>query len=691
MTFSYNWLQSFFEKKLPKPEELAELLTRHAFEVSEVKKVSGDFVLDIDVLSNRGHDCLCHLGMARELSVILEQKLISQKCEKLRTKKGELKPIELKINCPGLVLRYSALLLEGVKISQSPQWLKKRLETVGIRSINNIVDLTNFVMMELGQPLHVFDYDKILGQKMILRKSKKGEEVITLDGVARTLDEGTEGTLVIEDKDRLIDLVGIMGGKLSEIDSKTKNIVLQAGNFDRRSIYQATKKLRHFTDAANIYIHGIDPNLTIPALERVYFLLKKLGAEKITQVIDIYPQKVLPKKIKLDLDYVEKLLGMRIPEKEIKNILRRLGFKITHQLINSSTHQLLIEVPTFRLDISIPEDLIEEIGRIYGYQKIKSAFPTAALIPPKRNLKIFWEDRVKDILKEAGFTEVYNYSFISEDAQRIFGNGNLVELENPISLDFKYLRPSLIPNLVKNVKKNQAHFAEMKIFELGKTFRKLTTYNLQLTTKNLKVIEKKMLTAVITSEAFYQLKGVVDLLLEKLGISNAWYDEYQPTPEESQISLWHPKKCAEIKIGQEEIGFLGEISSGVLENLKIAGKVVVFDIDFEKLEKLASEEHEYQPISSYPAAIRDIAILVSRNVRVEEVLNVIETAGGKLIRDIDLFDIYEGEEIQEGKKNLAFHIIYQAEDRTLSSEEIDNIQQKIIAALEENPEWEVRK
>jgi phenylalanyl-tRNA synthetase beta chain len=200
-----------------------------------------------------------------------------------------------------------------------------------------------------------------------------------------------------------------------------------------------------------------------------------------------------------------------------------------------------------------------------------------------------------------------------------------------------------------------------------------------------------MLSGLITGEAFYQLKGVVDLLLNKLGISNIWYDEYQPTPEESQISLWQPKKCAEIKIGQEEIGFLGEISSSVLEVLKIDGKVVVFDIDFEKLEKLASEEHEYQPISPYPAAVRDIAILVPRNVRVEEVLNVIEAAGGKLIRDIDLFDIYEGEEIQEGKKNLAFHIIYQAEDRTLSSEEIDNIQQKIIAALEENPEWEVRK
>lgn len=692
MLFSYNWLQSFFNAHLPKPKELADLLAMHVFEVGGIKKVGGDYVLDIDVLSNRGHDCLCHFGMAREISAILNQKLNFPKNEKLKAKKGEFQPIKLKINCPELVPRYSAIVVEGVKISKSPLWLKKRLEAVGIRSINNIVDLTNFVMLEIGQPLHAFDYDKILGQKMILRQSKKGEKIITLDGIKRDLDEGV---LIIEDEKRVIDLVGIMGGKLSEIDAKTKNIVLQAGNFDRRNVYQATKKVGHSTEASNIYIHGIDPNLTIPGLERTYFLLKKLGGGKITQLIDIYPQKVLPKKIKLDLGYVEKLLGIKISEKEIKNILKRLEFKLNEVKPRS----IRVEIPTFRLDISIPEDLIEEIGRIYGYQKIKPVFPIASLIPPKRNLERFWENIAKDILKEAGFTEVYNYSFISQDDAKIFKEKNLIEVENPVSAEQRYLRPSLIPNLLKNVQKNQIPTKilvggkEIKIFELGKIFRKLKTKNekLKTITQNLKLTEKRMFSGVITGDGFYEAKGVIDLLLNKLGISNVWYDEYQPTSEESKLSIWRQKRCAEIKTDQEEIGFLGEISPKIIEALKIVARVVVFDIDFEKLQKLTSEEQGYQPISPYPAAIRDIAVLVPMFVRVEEVLNKVEAAGGKIIRDIDLFDIYEGEEIPEGKKNLAFHIIYQAEDRTLSSEEIDEIQQKIIDALEEDPDWEVRK
>jgi len=382
----------------------------------------------------------------------------------------------------------------------------------------------------------------------------------------------------------------------------------------------------------------------------------------------------------LDLDYTQRLLGVEIPKVEIKKILKRLGFTVAEV----GPRQIEVKVPTFRLDISIPEDLIEEIGRIYDYQKIPSVFPVANLIPPNRNLDIFWEDRIRDVLKAAGFSEVYNYSFISEKDVQLFPLSTslgCLELKNPTSLDFKYLRPSLIPNLLKNTEKNQPNFGEIRIFELGKIFRKI---------KN-KLEEKRALTGLITGEAFYQLKGVVDLLLQKLGISNVWYDSYEPTPEESQFSIWHPKKCAEVKINQEEVGFLGEISPKILENLKIKSRVVIFDIDFEKLARLASEEHEFRPISKFPAAVRDIAVLVPVQVRVEEVLNKIEAAGSQFLIDVDLFDIYEGEEIPEGKKNLAFHIVYQAEDRTLSSKEIDETHQKIIKALEENLERQVRK
>ncbi|MFC1663594.1 phenylalanine--tRNA ligase subunit beta [Patescibacteria group bacterium] len=687
MIFSYNWLQSFFKKKLPKPEKLAELLNMKAFEVEGVKKSGSDWTLDIDVLANRVSDCQNHRGMAREIAAITRQNLKSLEKKKLNKVKGNTRPISLKILCPRLIPRFSAIVIEGVKVAPSPQWLKRRLKTVGIRSINNIVDLTNFVMLETGQPLHAFDYDKIKEQRMVLRLSKKGENLTTLDGVKRKLEKGI---LVVEDKNRLIDLVGVVGGKLSEISSKTKNIVLQAGNFDRWTIYQATKKTNCLTEAANIYIHDIDPNLTIPTLERVFLLLQKMGGGKIVQIIDIYPKKRFSKKIKLDLNYLEKLLGIKIPEKEIIGILKSLEFKAK----KSSKDCFLVEIPSWRLDISISEDLIEEIGRIYGYEKIKPVFPTACLVPPKRNEEILWENISKNTLKEAGFSEVYNYSFISQGQADIFNYKakDLIEIKNPASIEQKYLRPSQIHNLLKGVKENFKYFNQLKIFELGKIFIEKQRM------KNVEKLEKKMLSGLIAekqkdskSNGFYELKGIMDLLLNKLGISNIYYDDYQPTPEESKFSTWHPKKCAEIKVNNEEIGFLGEISPRILEDLEIEGNVVLFDLNFEKLAKLSSEEHEYRPISSFPAAVRDLALLVPRGTKVVEVLNIINRAGGSLILDIDLFDIYEGEEIPDGKKNLAFHIVFQSKIKTLSSKEIDKIQQKIIKNLEENPEWQVRK
>lgn len=671
MNFSYNWLQSFFNKKLPNPAKLAEILTLRAFEVKDVQKSGKDWILDIDVLPNRGPDCSSHFGMAREISAILANKLDPLLTEKLQTIKNQTRPINIKIQPKTLKLvpRYSAILIEDIKIQPSPQWLKEKLEAVGLRAINNIVDLTNYVMLEMGQPLHAFDYDKIWDQKIVLRQSRRGEKLITLDDREHDLEKDM---LVIEDKKRLIDLAGIMGGKLAEIDSKTKNVLLQAANFDRKTIYQTAKKLDQHTLASKIYSQGLDPNLTIQSLERFNFLLQHLGGGKIVQIIDIYHKKFLPKKIIIELNYIQGLLGLVISRKDISKILKNLDFKIK---FTSSKFQ--VEVPTIRLDISSAEDIIEEIGRIYGYENIPSRFPITVLIPPRKSLDIFWENLTKNILKEAGFTEVYNYSFISQREKDIFNLENPTEIKNPTSADYQYLRPTLIPNLLNNIKKNQAIFDKIKIFELGKIFQDQK--------------EKRMLTGVMTGDAFFEAKGVIDLLLEKLGISGVWYDEYKPTPEESKISVWKAKKCAEIKINQEELGFMGEISPKISEDFKINGKVVVFDINFEKLQKISSEEHEYRPISQYPAAIRDIAILMPRDVFVEEVLNEIEKVGAGLIRDIDLFDIYEGPELPEGKKNLAFHIIYQAQDRTLSSKEIDEIQERIVKTLEKKEGWQVRK
>ena len=686
MIFSYNWLQSFFKKKLPTPEKLAELLSLHFAEVEEIRKERpaggySDFVLDIDVRPNRAGDCFSHFGIAREIAAILNYKLQipnGKLLEDRNLKAKDFVRVEVKDKraCP----RYTARVIIDVKVQPSPKWLQERLKVCGLRPINNIVDIANYVMLETGQPLHAFDGEKLEEKTIIVRFAQKDEKITTLDEEKYDLDNDI---LVIADTKEPLAIAGIKGGKKAEITHRTKIVVLESANFNQRIIRRGSKKIDLKTDASWRFEHGIDPNLTEIAINRTASLIQEVAGGRICQgLVDFYPKKLLPKKIKLDLNYVEGLLGVKILPQKIKNILKKLEFKVTEVRPLSKTHQILVEVPTFRLDINIPEDLIEEIGRLYGYTNIPSIFPMASLIPPERNLDIFWEDVVKNILKEAGFTEVYNYSFCSKKDIDLFQfnqkKGALIEIENPTSFDYQYLRPSLIANLLKNVATNQSFFREIRIFELGKVFQ------------NKKLREKRMLTGLLTGEKFFETKGTIDLLLQKLGISDIWYDEYQPTPEESKLSIWKVKKCAEIKIGHEEIGFLGEISSKILETLKINEKITVFDIDFEKLATFASEETIYRPVSRYPAAIRDIAILVPSGVLVEEVLNKIEIAGGPLIRDIDLFDIYEGEELPGGKKNLAFHLIYQSEDRTLSSKEIDEIQEKIIKTLEAE-EWEVRK
>ena len=675
MLFSYNWLQSFFKKKLPKPEELAEILTIHFFEVEEIEKQGNDWVLDIDVLPNRGSDCFSHHGIAREISAILEYKLELPEA-RLKEIKNEAKDfLKVQVRSKKDCSRYTAKVVIDVKVGSSPGWIKERLRALGLKPVNNIVDIANYVMLETGQPLHAFDLDKISERKIVIRRAQKGERITTLDDERYALDKNI---LVIADSQRPLAIAGIKGGKKAEIDKKTKNIVLESANFNSKTVRKGSKTIDLKTDASWRFEHGIDFNLTQLAVNRASYLIQELAkGEPCKGLIDFYPKEPVLKKIKLDLDYVQRLLGVKIPTSRIKSILKNLGFDI----LISSASQLLIKVPTFRLDISIPEDLIEEVGRIYGYENVPLTFPTGALIPPERNFSIFWKDRIKDVLRGAGFTELYNYSFVSKKQGEMFGYNisDMVELENPLSAEYQYLRPSLIPNIFKALEQNQKNFKNIRMFEIGKVFKKA------------KASEKRMLTGIISGDSFYEIKGVVDLLLNKLGISGVWYDEYKPTPEQSKSLIWHPKRCAEIKVGQTKIGFLGEISPKIIGELKLKSRAVVFDFDFEKLQKLASEEQEFMPISPYPAAIRDIAVLVPRDVLVEQVLNKINVIGGSLIRDVDLFDVYEGEEVPEGKKNLAFHIIYQAQDKTLSSKEIDEIQNKIILTLDKDPEWEVRK
>ena len=704
MIFSYNWLQSFFRKKLPPPRKLAELLTLHSFEVQEIEKRDKDFVLDLDVTPNRASDCFSHLGIAREISAIIPNSKFKIPNSRRRPKYSSVSvedlveiEIENKNDCP----RYCARIIQGVKIQASPKWLQERLIACGMQPINNIVDATNYVMLELGQPLHAFDLDKIeisnlksqmpariatrsvaggsnLKKKIIVRRAKKGEKIEALDGKIYELNKDI---LVIADAKDPIAIAGIKGGRKAEITSETTNILIESANFNPHLIRRASKQLKLKTDASFRFEHGLDPNMAGIAIDRVTRLIQEIAGGKILKgKIDHYPNKVKPWRIYLNPKKVHSLLGVQIKEKEMKDILKRLGLTIK----GKSRGYLIVEVPTFRKNLEIEEDLIEEIGRIFGYQKIKPIMPAIQITLPEKNLEIYWENKIKKLFKELKFCEVYNYSFIGKKDAVLYPKSQLVELENPISEEFQYLRPTLLINLLKNAKENLKYFSDFQIFEIGKVFRK----------ERGKILEKRMLSGLITAnseEGFFYLKGLIDTILRKLGISDFYFDQYQQTPEDSLISFWHLNKSAEIKIANQEIGFLGEISLRILDYYHIKKRIYAFDIDFEKLLQFVNEEQEYIPISKYPSAVRDIAVLVPLNTKVAEVMNVIYRAGGKFLRDIDLFDIYVGENIPEGKKNLAFHLIFQAEDRTLQSEEIDRFMAKIIEEIEKNVEWEVRK
>jgi len=678
MKFSYSWLNEFLKKDLPNPKKLSDLITKHVLEVEEIEKIEGDYILDIDVLPNRASDCLSHIGLARECSVLLEDKLNLPEI-KLKEIKEETKDlIEVEIKKKEDCRRYTTRVVKDVEVGESPKWVKKKLEKCGVQPINNIVDATNLVMLEMGQPLHAFDLEKVKGNKIKVRKAKANEKVTTLDGENFELNNKS---VVISDKEGILAIAGIKGGKKAEITNKTKNIVLESANFDPVSVRKTSQAINLRTEASTRFENKIDPNLTGKAVDRAAYLIQKVSNGKVTKGrVDNYEEKRKPKKIILKAQSIRDLLGIEIENKEIKKIFLKFGFKIEEK-----ENKFEIEIPTYRLDLSIPQDLIEEVGRIYGYENIEPKLPEVCLIPPERNINFFWETQIRKILKNAQLSEVYTPSFVDKKDLALFNykEKEVIEVSNPISKENTHLRPSLIPNLLKTAGENQKNFNTIKLFELGKIF---------LTPDK----EKEMLTGIIYNskkdDSFYTGKGTIDFLFEKLGITDIWYDEFKPTSEDNKDNIWHLHRSAEIKVKDgKELGFLGEISTNISEKYGIKERIVCFNLNFEKLKKFIIEEKEYRPLSKYPSAVRDLAILVPKRAKVEEVLNTINSIKGDLIRDVDLFDIYQGDELPNQKKNLAFHIIYQSPNKTLTSKEVEGLHNKIIEALENKPNWEVRK
>jgi len=664
MKFDANLLKKFL-KPFPSKKKIKDALTMHIFET----EIEGD-VFEVDILPNRFPDASSHWGLAREISAILnlshkdpETKFFCDR-EKIE-KKVKAKVLEKRL-CP----RYTLTLVENVKVKESPLWLQRHLKKVGIEPINNVVDLTNYVMIELGQPMHAFDFDKIEGE-IIVRRAKKGEEIETLDDKKYLLDENV---LLIADKKGPLALAGIKGGKRAQIEKETKNVLIEAAIFDRENIYLSSKKLKIESDAAKRFSYGIPFDLPILAQKRILHLFEETFGKGIKikkGIIDIKEKKKTSQIIFLNVDHVEKLLGKDFSKKEIETILKRLGFKIK----SKSKKILKIETPWWRIDIEREVDLIEEIGRIFGYERIEAKMPTLPLSLPKRNEILFWQKKAKNFFVGLGFDEIQSYSFLSENDAKILKK-NLLEVLNPTSKETKYLRNTLSISLIKALKKNENIFSKIKIFEIGKVYFD-------------DLSEKWKLGGMVSGkDKFLEVKGIVEALFECFGISDYFFDDYEIKED---FPIFEKGRSAEIKVSQKRIGIVGEISSQILDFYGIKKEGALFEIDFEKLVKLTEEEHEYKQPSPYPEAIKDISLIVPKETKVVEVMNVIYSAGGEILRDVDLFDIYEGGGVEENKKSLAFHLIFHSKKEPLSDKKVKDVFDKVIKTLNQNPFWKVRK
>ena len=640
-----------------------------------------DTVLEIKILPDRAHDALSHVGLAREIAAI-QGTQIDYDYDGLVLPSKKSKKVRVKIEDSKLCERYIAAVLENVKIAPSPAWMKSRLENCGIRSINNVVDVTNFVMLELGQPLHAFDYAKIASE-IIVRDAKKDEKITILDGSEKKLKKGD---ILIATQKGAIALAGVMGGLDSGVSDQTQTVVLEAATFNSAMIRKTKNRLNLLTDAAQRFEKGIDPNLAEKALVRAVELLEHIAGAELEGVVDEYPKKKNPWSIKLEMEYVEKLLGEKIPTAAAKKILSSLGFEV-----KGNEKQFVVQVPTFRLDALTQEDLIEEIGRIYGYEKIQPLAPKIEISSPRKNEKRIFERNLKNIMAAQGFSEVLNYAFYGEREMitHVDSTGH-VELQSPLTPQHSHLRVSLAPNVLKNMAENLKREKSVQIFEIGRVFnlsgKKLPKESTMLI--GAIAIEKKNKKETADKRQqtpFFMAKAMADDLFAQLGITDQYYKSIDKTSQ-----FWHESRSAEIKItgNDEVIGHVGEVSPLVLEKFSISSRVAMFEFDSEKLREVSSSEMEYQPLRKYPVVSRDISMLVKKGMHVDQVLSVLQKSGGDFILDTDLFDIFD---FADDSSSFAFRILLGANDRTLTSKEIDEIMEKITFQLENELKVEIRK
>jgi len=637
-----------------------------------IKKYYSDTILNIDVTPNRV-DCLSIIGLARDISAKFSENIIFKYKNSLEpASKNNVEILDTNI-CP----RYSGVIIDSVKIEESPEWLKDKLKLIGERPINNIVDITNFVMFEIGQPLHAFDLSQIKDEKVFVRKSLKNEKIETLDGQLRSLPKDT---IVIADMDTPIGLAGIMGGKNSEIKINTSSIFLEAANFNPKNIRSTSRKLGLFTEASMRFERNLKPDITEYALSRAVDLIIDIAGGKIRDGMqDIHRDKITStQRIILNKDKMRLHLGLNIDNEKISKTLSYLDFEY---IFDSNLEIWSVEVPFWRSDIEISEDLHEEIARIIGYDEIPLSYLSGE-IPEWQPNKLF-ETKIflQDLLVSAGLNETISYSATSEKLIKItpldVNLGEVISLENPISNEYSLLRKSLIPSLILNASRNTNNWKKpIKLFEIGSVFYTLKS----------KIIEKTMIAGILTGNKndlnwnqleeeinYFDAKGIIDLIMKKLNI-NFEVLKYEDNLFKKNIS----SKLFNKNINKS-LGYLGEISDEVIKSFNFnTDKVVIFELDLEKL--VASQMPIiYKDFSSFPQAHRDLSLIVDKDIKYEDLKKII--IAEKYVIECIIIDTYEGNEIPHNKRSLSIRINYQSYENTLSSKNLDKIEKNILSKL----------
>ncbi|MFN7928706.1 MAG: phenylalanine--tRNA ligase subunit beta [Blastocatellia bacterium] len=683
MKVSYNWLKEFVNIDLT-PRELATRLTMIGHAVDGVEEHGDDFVLEIDLTSNRP-DCLSHLGIAREVATALNQPLQMPTIQIHEGATATTEVASVVIEDFNLCPRYTARIIRGVKVGPSPQWLVQRLEALGQRSVNNVADITNYVMLELGQPLHAFDLDQLDGQRIVVRRATEKEKITLLDGEEKEL---SAAMLVIADAEKPVAMGGIKGGLDSGISDATVNVLLEAAYFDPTSIRQTSKSLGVSTEASYRFERGADYEMSALASNRATALIAELcGGEVLAGIVDV--KAALPERqpIPLRLSRYEDKTGLTVELGEAARILTTLGLTV-----ELGTNSLTALAPSWRHDLSIEEDLIEEIIRIVGYDKLQTTLPgsagAGAYLPGETGRLA-----VRSTLTQLGYHEAVNFSFVNAETDALLTNASSIarlQLSNPIDTTQSEMRTTLLGGLLDSLARNLNHGTRnVRLFEIGKCFTASDGLERPWETEQLALIatgarnETDWQAATVRYD-FYDFKGALEAILESL---NLFQILFTPT---STLPYLHPGRAAVISLGNDPVGQAGQLHPHLTTRYKFKQPIFIAELNLGMLLTAQAKEARYQPLPKFPTVLRDIAILVDQAVHWAEIDSAIKALRIPHLENVRLFDLYAGKELPSGKHSLALALRLRAADHTLTEAEINEMHELVVKTLQERFGAELR-